>query len=354
MDLLATPSDVPVVQLQCRAAFELLNPDEKKYAHYMSVASWAGAPIVFAQVSAEAPALLELFQALFRSVDLDYLKEVCVNDGMLAAYFEAFLTFAAMFYGNHGNYLSFGDSKFVPSLPQDAFRKVFEKAAMSTKHMLMLDQMLPQVYSTDEHCRILGYPGEGVSTYFSPNVTKDDVERAQRFMDSLGIQPYNTRLFKRGAHLRILIASSKKRRIQEHMFEGKLFSVEYGDHAEHVAKIVAALRQAIKYAADDNQRRMIANYVVHFETGGVDYHKESQRWWIKDIGPSVETNIGFVETYRDPAGVRAEFEGFVAMVNKETSKKVSQRLTRISSYLVCSVGARGPCVPLQATVVLSV
>lgn len=62
---------------------------------------------------------------------------------------------------------------------------------------------------------------------------------------------------------------------------------------------------------------MMGEYAKSFGTGSLKAFKESQKLWVKDLGPEVESNVGFIETYRDPAGIRAEWEGMVATVNKE-------------------------------------
>lgn len=81
---------------------------------------------------------------------------------------------------------------------------------------------------------------------------------------------------------------------------------------------------------------MIDEYVEHFKTGCMTRHIESQKLWIQDKGPIIQTNIGFIETYLDPLKVRAEFEGFVAVVNKEQSKILNvlvQSASKTLTYL---------------------
>lgn len=70
-------------------------------------------------------------------------------------------------------------------------------------------------------------------------------------------------------------------------------------------------KKAAENAADENQKKMQLAYVKSFEEGSLEAFKDAQRYWIRDKGPMVESNIGFVETYRDPHGVRAEWEGWL-------------------------------------------
>lgn len=91
--------------------------------------------------------------------------------------------------------------------------------------------------------------------------------------------------------------------------KGHTLKLIYGDHSKEMALIAEYHKKAAEYSANENQRKMQLAYAKSFEEGSLEAFKDAQRYWIRDKGPMVESNIGFVETYRDPHGVRGEWEG---------------------------------------------
>lgn len=107
-------------------------------------------------------------------------------------------------------------------------------------------------------------------------------------------------------------------------YKGATIEIQYGFLGSIMNEVVDHMKGANNHTANNNQYNMIKEYVGTFSDGDMEKHKESQRWWIQDKGPIIETNIGFVETYLDAQGVRAEWEGMVAIVDKERSKLLAK------------------------------
>ena len=196
----------------------------------------------------------------------------------------------------------------------------------------------------------LGYPQEGhMTTYYpeSPDITKDEIQAVGDVLEKKKLLLENTRLRKTAAgDFELLIASgidnppTDTRDLGdvseiplESKLEGKKLTLVFGDYKEQMAKIALETKKASNESANDTQKKMWEEYTKSFGSGSIEAFKESQRLWIQDKGPMVESDIGFVETYRDPHGVRGEWEGFAAMVNKERTAAFGELVDKSASFI---------------------
>lgn len=172
----------------------------------------------------------------------------------------------------------------------------------------------------------LGFPNLGhLSAYYpdSPDISQEEIEAVGEFLAKKKLLPENTRVRKTSeGDYEVLIASGLQHPppegsdagkeyewILEGNLSGKKLRLVFGDYIEELAKIALHIKKAGLYSANETQKRMMDEYAKSFGTGSLSAFKESQKLWVKDIGPVVESNIGFIESYRDPAGVRSEWEG---------------------------------------------
>uniref|UniRef100_A0A7S4NQS1 Dipeptidyl peptidase 3 n=1 Tax=Guillardia theta TaxID=55529 RepID=A0A7S4NQS1_GUITH len=340
-DLHVTPTNTPICLLDAKEAFHGLTENEKLYSYHLNVGCWAGALSCLAQTSPESPKFFLLLHKLFAADDVADLEKRCLANGVQQEDWDAFIQFCACFYGNMGNYLSFGDTKFIPRCGSEKIAKIVSLSSKGPELAEDWKNIENDIYDLSDAKKQFGLDGKGISTYYSPDMTTAEIQVVQDFLTSqnMGDQAYNTRLFKTSKDgevvYQLCIASANRQESAMHVFRDVKIEVKYGDHSPFMGELARAIERASKYVPEENKDRveMLKHYVNSFNSGNIQDHKDSQRSWVKDKGPPVETNIGFIESYRDPFGVRGEFEGFVAVVNRSQSQKFQSLVDNATKFI---------------------
>ncbi|KAG8924473.1 hypothetical protein FRC02_010405 [Tulasnella sp. 418] len=346
--------DPPICSMEVDKSFALLTPKEKLYAHFISKASWAGVRIIQGQWTTYAQELYDLLILVFsqkgakKITDLESLKK---RSGVSDEDWILVIEYTAQVFSNLVNYKSFGFSKFIPRVPPETFKAVVENSENSDAALKLWTkvgqisqcykdasvdspgQLSEDIYTLEPEASLLiGKPSAGhVSNYYlGETITDEEVELVQKAAERLGLAVENTRVRKNSSKSFTLLVASASKSAPETLQssevvlseeEGIKLTVQYGDFADALAKSAEALENAIPYAANEHQKKMLELYIKSFRSGSIEEHKQGSIEWVKDIGPVVESYIGFIETYVDPYGGRAEWEGFTAIVNKELTAK---------------------------------
>ncbi|KAI1123465.1 peptidase family M49-domain-containing protein [Nemania abortiva] len=326
--------EVQVFRLDVEAQFGCLSATEKRYAHHMARAAWSGARIILRQVSPESIDIFDFILELYRSCSGNW--STLIEPGVTAGDLHKFLTYAATFLSNIGNYLGSGDQKFVPAVDVSVLQVL---AARSTRLSELYKTLSSAIVAIPPYS--LGYPGKTTQSSYYPessNITKEEISIVSKALEKSSIFPENTRIRKaqNGIDFEALIASIESEDLQQAFpllgMKGSVRLVR-GDHSSELRNVCRELTEAAKYAANSLQKDFLRAYIESFQTGSLDKYRESQRIWVRDKAPKVENIFGFVEPYRDPHGTRSEFEGLVAIANKEETELLSKLVENSAKFI---------------------
>lgn len=195
-----------------------------------------------------------------------------------------------------------------------------------------------------------GYPSEQTQSGYYPGnslITEDEIAFVQSRMQNQGLLSENTRIRKsvisgdgrERTVFDLLVASS----LPEHDFDPKelysddqcVVSVVHGDHSRQLSLIISELQHAIEYVSNDTEREMLTCLIQSLSSGNMKMFKKSQELWVRNKNPSVEISHGFIESYQDPHGVRASWQGLVAIVNRAQSAILSHLVDNASDIISC-------------------
>jgi dipeptidyl-peptidase-3 len=188
----------------------------------------------------------------------------------------------------------------------------------------------------------LGPPSKITQSAYYPGcseISQQEIDEISTVMHSYSIGPENTRIQKTitGDDLTYTILQASVEISRKQLTDLPLLHrpvyISRGDYSSDLNYICQFLEMARLYSANLLQSKISSFHQRSFISGDLDMYKEGQRLWVKDKNPSIETNIGFVGPYRDPFGVRAEFEGIVGLVNKDETKTLANLVRHADKFV---------------------
>ena len=343
----------PVLSIDCKKSFNQLNDKEKLFAYYLSKACYEGNPIIWHQVSIESPAVFIIFQEFFSSFkknsdfsipkDLYTLLQQKIPSLTIPEYMEVII-YVSKFFANSGNYTSFGHKKVIPKLSKEKLEEILKTSDKYESNIKPVwEKYKDLIYNNEKEFQSINLEEKGgKSSYYLNHVKNSETEFIDKILEKTEteitfteyktnkqitrkeiVSNLNTRILKLSEKIFVVLVSSINKSLKliydnEKEF-GKIY-LYYGEFNNYLSKIIFYLEKAIQYSNTELEKEMLHYYIQYFITGSIPLHKESQIKWVQNKKPIVEINMGWVESYIDPNGIRTTYEGWVSVSDKEKSK----------------------------------
>jgi dipeptidyl-peptidase-3 len=300
--------DIKILRFEV-PGFNQLSLKQKLYVYYLHKATLAGRDILWDQHGKYNLLLRDILESIYQVV-----KD---NDNKDWYNFVIYLKKVWFASGVHHHYSS---DKFKPGFSQESFNKWIKQLKpgdhkiteqhLSSKNIELITKLIfnsefhPKRVNTNPEMDLITTSANN----FYENILQQEVEEyylhkkegARNKKISFGL---NSKIQKDGDKI-----------VEKKYKAGGL----YGEAIEH---ILGFLHKASSYAENEHQKEVIELLMHFYENGDLEIFDQYNIKWVNVLEGEVDFINGFIETYGDPLGMKATWEGLVQVVDKEETQK---------------------------------
>ena len=104
-----------------------------------------------------------------------------------------------------------------------------------------------------------------------------------------------------------------------------------GMYGKSIEKIVFWLEKAVEVAENPKQQEVIQKLIEFYKTGDLRTFDEYSILWIQEQEGFIDFTNGFIETYGDPLGMKASWEGYVNLKDQAATER-TQKLSENAQW----------------------
>lgn len=284
--------------------FDSLSLQQKQLLYCLSEAALWGRDILFDQNGRYNLRIRRTCEALYEQMSK------CENEEMRKSEeFAAFERYLKRVWFSNGIHHHYSEDKFLPEFDQAWFESACAEAGIEYDPAILPVMFDPAVMpkrttAQDGVDLVLNSAGN----YYGEGVTQSEAEAWYAAHKDNSPEPL-------WIGLNSQLVKNEKGEIEERVYKvGGL----YGEALEHV---VYWLKEALRYAENDQQREVLEKMISFNETGDLKTFNEYCIAWVKDLDSRVDFVNGFTETYSDPLGITGTWESMVNFKDLAATKR---------------------------------
>ncbi len=296
--------------------FEDLTLRQKTLIYYLSQAALSGRDILWDQNGRYNLRIRQMLETVYTDFEGD----------RTSADFQAFCVYLKRVWFSNGIHHHYGCDKFVPAFSEDFLRRALNSVdpgklplAEGQTVDALCDEIFPVIFDPNVMPKRTNQADgqdlvlTSAANYYGPGVTQEEAEKFYLAMKEADPDPEHPIMF--GMNSRLVKEDGQ---LREKVWRSG------GLYGPAIDRIIFWLEKAKTVAESDKQAAVIDKLIEFYHTGDLRTFDAYSILWVEDTEGDVDFTNGFTESYGDPLGMKASWEGYANFKDREATERTKK------------------------------